>query len=275
MTDPASEIILKYAVEDERFAPRPIKPVVPGWSGEAHERKDGSKPQPWHCMPFMDGALYGLELIYPYDTECTVIVDRPGEIRFVGNWPAPTIPGIVWPPFQAQKPNHYTFYSFIHIRVPDDYVLRIEPHPRFFTDLTNTIAPHITGHLQSAWWPKRSFAAFRRPEVGQRHIFRPGDPYAQLLVVPRKSQYKLQRQTKDEDYQRQVLATLIEHNRGKIAKTTWIDESGEGFDDRYKVLARTFTREGVAGVERLVMEVSRPQSPKPPGGGFGSCSFDK
>jgi hypothetical protein len=35
--------------------------------------QNGSEGQPWHCLPFVKGATYGQELLYPHETECRVV----------------------------------------------------------------------------------------------------------------------------------------------------------------------------------------------------------
>lgn len=63
------KIGIKYRTWFKGVAPRPIRLEIPGWAGE----KNWESGQPWHCKPFVDGATYGLELIYPYDTEVAVV----------------------------------------------------------------------------------------------------------------------------------------------------------------------------------------------------------
>lgn len=62
---------------DERLAPteRPMhrvsRRVERAWkslTGPAKApRADGSREQVWHCVPFSEGAQYGIELFYPCD----------------------------------------------------------------------------------------------------------------------------------------------------------------------------------------------------------------
>jgi hypothetical protein len=43
--------------------------------GSRDPRKDGSHEQVWHCVPFSEGAQYGIELFYPCGNE---LLARPG-----------------------------------------------------------------------------------------------------------------------------------------------------------------------------------------------------
>src|SRR6185436_6341020 len=63
-----NDIYLKYRTWFKGTPPRQIKLEVPGWSGD----KNWDVGQAWHCKPYNDGSTYGLELLYPFDTECTV-----------------------------------------------------------------------------------------------------------------------------------------------------------------------------------------------------------
>jgi hypothetical protein len=62
-------LALKYQLYQPRLAPRRTKVEVPGWGGTKDPRHDGAHEQGWHCLPFVEGAQYGIELFYPYDNE--------------------------------------------------------------------------------------------------------------------------------------------------------------------------------------------------------------
>src|SRR5947209_1779647 len=78
--------------------PKRIKLDIPGWAGE----NSWAMPQPWHCKPFADANTYGLELVYTWQTTCTVTCDNPeGMCSFEGNFDAekPEYLGKDWHPF--------------------------------------------------------------------------------------------------------------------------------------------------------------------------------
>src|SRR5882724_6387044 len=85
-----AKLEIKYFTYDEAPPLRPIRMSVPGWSGPPQKMVDGSEPQPWHCLPFTEGSTYGLELLYPYETECHV-VNEGGRVRF--DWDFAAEPG--------------------------------------------------------------------------------------------------------------------------------------------------------------------------------------
>jgi len=64
------QVKMRYMLPE--LAPRRTKLEIPGWAGDRSPRVDGSREQVWHCTPFSEGALYGVEIFYPYDFEITV-----------------------------------------------------------------------------------------------------------------------------------------------------------------------------------------------------------
>ena len=112
-----------------------------GWGGAPDPMADGSHPQPWHCLPFVDASTYGLELVYPYETECRVVNEN-GAVRF--DWDPAREPGGILSGgefmfFNAKgAPEYYLFNTRLDVQAPPGHVLRTEPHPHYFTDGTGT-----------------------------------------------------------------------------------------------------------------------------------------
>ena len=86
-------------MNEPRLAPRRTKLEIPGWAGNRDPRKDGAREQVWHCMPFSEGAQYGIELFYPYDNELYVST-KEGRLVLEGDWGKRPDSGIQWPPFR-------------------------------------------------------------------------------------------------------------------------------------------------------------------------------
>ena len=76
---------VKYRSFTPGLNPRRTKLEVPGWGGERQPRKTGSMEQAWHCLPFSEGARYGIELFYPYENELQVSV-RGGKLILEGDF---------------------------------------------------------------------------------------------------------------------------------------------------------------------------------------------
>jgi hypothetical protein len=233
--------------------PRRIKLEIPGWAGHDHNHDSGSAPQPWHCPPFVEGSTYGLELIYPFDTECR-IKNVDGKIIIDGDFSQEEKEcGIKLPPFASFAPNHYGFTSSLDIMAPKDHIIRLEPHPRFYTDATGNVPCAVTGHLQTEWWPRVFFVVFKSPFPGQEHIFRKDEPFAQVLVLPKRVDYEIEEMSCQEAKQRGNQEKHIdEFGRDYIAKCPWVDHKGNKFDDKYKVLQNAFAKNGYQGVQNTI-----------------------
>lgn len=76
---------VKFRLVHPGLQPRRTKLEMPGWAGHPAPRKDGSHEYAWHCMPFTEGAQYGIEIFYPYDNELRV-TKKNGEFVF-DVWP--------------------------------------------------------------------------------------------------------------------------------------------------------------------------------------------
>jgi hypothetical protein len=79
---------VKYRLFEPRLQPRRTKLEIPGWGGKPEPRKDGSHEYAWHCIPFTEGAQYGIELFYPFDNELRV-TKRDGQLVFDGDFGPP------------------------------------------------------------------------------------------------------------------------------------------------------------------------------------------
>jgi hypothetical protein len=174
---------VKYRSFTPGLNPRRTKLEVPGWGGERQPRKNGSMEQAWHCLPFSEGARYGIELFYPYQQEFRVSVSG-GKLVLDGDFgPPPADHGGEWPPFRAFGDLYYTYQLSLDLKVDEGWAIRTEPHPRFYTDPTDT-TPVAVPALIRRWWPMIHFLVFKSPPDGKTHVFRPGEPFVQMLVVP-------------------------------------------------------------------------------------------
>lgn len=271
-----TRIPVLWRTKHKGLPPRPIKLQIPGWSGHDQNHGDGAIPQPWHCPPFVEGSTYGLELVYPFDAECRVSI-ADGGLHIERDFTAEMHPSMQGPPFQQFAPDHYGFTSSLDLSVPDDMVVRVEPHPRFFTDATGTCPCAVPGHIHTAFWPLIFFVVFKAPWPGQTHRFRKGEPFAQILVLPRKLEYDIRPMTEEEAAARERTSGLIDECGDEIARHAWTDDRGHSFTDRYKVLQSTFLKRGHAGIKDVLTDAIKAWLPKravgrgdpPPGAGHG------
>jgi hypothetical protein len=258
---PASEtLLLRYRSEYGAPPPRRIKLQIPGWAGSSAGSGDGAAAQPWHCQPFVEGATYGLELAYPYRSEC-VVVSEGGAIRFEGGLAAEMEEAKLPHPFGTFAAAHYGMATALDLFPPPGYALRLGPHPRYFTERTGDVPLALPGHLQR-FWPRQFFAVFRAPPEGTAHVFRPGEPYAQLLVVPvdqtydvRPMEAQLAADRAKQDRQVTLLAYFL-------ARHLWRSDVGNWFDDKYKQLLRLFRRDGLGAVAEHLDAVEACMTPR-------------
>ena len=76
----------------------------------------------------------------PYDNELRVS-RKSGKLVFDGEFgPRPENSGdLMWPPFRSFGQDYYTYQLLLDLKVAKDWAARTEPHPRFYTDPTDTV----------------------------------------------------------------------------------------------------------------------------------------
>jgi hypothetical protein len=234
---------VKYRLNDPRLAPRRTKLEIPGWAGKREPRADGSREQVWHCVPFSEGAQYGIELFYPYDNELRVST-KDGQLILDGDWgPAPD-GGVQWPPFRNFGDAFYTYQILLDLKVEKGMAIRTEPHPRFYTDRTDTV-PIAVPALVRNWWPMLFFTVFKAPAEGRTHIFRPNEPFAQLVVIPEEANFELEKMGEEESAERELQARRIYQSRPTLsAGTEWTSSTDTVFDGNLSASASRGKRQG-------------------------------
>ena len=216
---------IKYRTHAIGLPPRKIKLEVPGWSGDKDQNSQ------WRCLPWCAGATYGLELIYPFDTEITV-TSKDGISEFhYENWTKD-----LQFPFKNFAPNHFGFTSLLDINPGEGMSTMILPHPRYYTDSTGNVPLAIQGMLTN-WWSKIFFIVFKAPLNNQEYIFKKGDGIAQFIFVPSEVEYDIQPMSIQEARNREMFEVLVTKHEKKIATKTWKDADGNEFDNKYKVLS--------------------------------------
>jgi hypothetical protein len=230
---------VKYRLVNPGLGPRRTKLEMPGWAGKPEPRTDGSHEQAWHCVPFTEGAQYGIEVFYPYDNELRVS-RRNGEFIFDGEFgPGPEDSDLMWPPFRSFGADYYTYQLLLDLKVGNEWAVRTEPHPRFYTDTTDTVPIAVPALLRTEWWPMIAFVVFKSPPEGGTHIFRPGEPMLQILVLPVTADFNLVAMDDDEAAEREMRGRRIHASRPKLAAdSTWTSSTDTIFDGTYRHLLR-------------------------------------
>ena len=229
---------VKYRLHGHRFPPQPIQPPIPGWAGEAQPRADGNHEQPWHCTPFSESARYGVELLYPFDEELKVTSHK-GGVKLDAKWKDPPDPDMMWPPFRTFGEDYYSYQLSLDLAVPAGWAVRTEPHPRFFTDPTNTTPLAVPAMIRTEWWPMMFFCIFKAPPKGATHIFRKGEPFIALTVIPAEPELDLQPMGEEEAAERELKARRIAANRDALSEgTRWLSSTNTVFDGTYRHMFR-------------------------------------
>ena len=235
---------VKYRSFTPGLDPRRTKLEVPGWGGERAPRKDGSMEQAWHCLPFSEAARYGVELFYPYPNELRVAT-REGKLALEGDFgPPPPDHGGEWPPFRPFGDLYYTYQLSLDLKVDEGFAVKVETHPRFYTDPTDT-APLAVPALIRRWWPMIFFLVFKAPPEGRTHVFRPGEPFVQLAIVPEEAAFELVPMSDEEAAEREAQSRRIHRSRAALsADTQWTSATNTVFDGTYRHILGAATERG-------------------------------
>ena len=229
------QVTMRYMLPG--LSPRRTKLEIPGWAGDRSPRADGSHEQVWHCTPFTEGAQYGIEIFYPYDKELRVTT-RGGKFEMSHDFGPPPAEGVEWPPFRNFGDLYFTYQVLLDLNPGAGYAIRTEPHPRFYSDPTGT-CPIAVPALIRNWWPMMYFMVFKSPTEGQTHIFRPGEPMAQIMVIPETSEFDLVAMSPEEQAERELRSRRIHAARsGVTADTVWASATNTVFDGTYRHMAR-------------------------------------
>ena len=222
--------IVKVRAYDPRLRPRRTRIELPGWAGQPQPRADGSHEQPWHCVPFSEAARMGMELCYPH--RCELRVRKQGA-----NWLFEEVDGADPadpPPIRGFGEDYYTYRTSLDLKVPPQFALKVETHPRFYTDSTGTVPVAVPAVIRH-WWPMVYFVVFKAPAPGQTHLFRPGEPFLQLTVIPSEEPIEPVEMADEEAAERELQSRRIYESRSTLsADTQWTSATDTVFDGTYR-----------------------------------------
>lgn len=226
--------LIKYRSINPALRPRRTRMDVPGWGGETDPREDGRHEQPWHCIPFTEAARFGLELPFPHEEEVRVRV-QDGAIRFDGAFPDDEMDERR-PPFRSFGRGYYTYQLLLDLKVQPGLALKVEAHPRFFTDTTGEVPIAVPAIIRQ-WWPMINFVVFKTPAPGQTHVFRPGEPMLAISIVAPDDKLEIVPMEEEEAAERELIARRIHASRETLsADTQWTSSTDTVFDGTYRRL---------------------------------------
>ncbi|MDT7952354.1 MAG: hypothetical protein RQ966_12700, partial [Acetobacteraceae bacterium] len=209
---------VKYRFNDPNMIARRTKLAVPGWAGAQEPRADRSHEQPWHCIPFSEASASGIEIPYPYDEELHVTFGD-GLFRFKDAEGESIEDGPGAPPFRSFGAEYYTLQTSMDLKVDETFAIKVETHPRFYTDRTGTVPVAVPAIIRR-WWPMIYFVVFKAPMPGQTDIFRPGEPFVQLSIIEADSAITLEEMPAEEAAEREVQSERIYQSRQTLASGT-------------------------------------------------------
>lgn len=183
---------------------------IPGWAGKA---TDGNC-QPWHLKQFTDSATAGVELVYPHED---VAIPEPK------------------PPFTRISDLWYLLETDLILKTPDQHSVLVLPHYRFYTDANWETPLPVATMVDTDWWPNRLKVIFKLPPPNSVAIFRKGEPYAQLMVVPR-NVLRVEEMS-ERDVARNHDSQIYTHNAKNLITREWITSTGYVQDNLYEVLS--------------------------------------
>jgi hypothetical protein len=239
--------LVKYRMYARGLPPQPAQMPVPGWAGEAQPRADGSHEQVWHCAPFSEGVKYGLELLYPFEQELRVRTEG-GKVVLEADWGDPPGDGLMWPPFRPFGEIFYSYQLVLDLKVDAGWAIHMGPHPRMFSDPTDTTPVAVPALVRTEWWPMMYFMIFKAPAPGGVHIFRQGEPMAHILVIPAEPDLQLEPMDEEEAAERELRARRLHASRETLGEgSKWLSSTQTVFDGTYRHMlraAKTRDRQG-------------------------------
>ena len=117
--------------------------------------------------------------------------------------------------------------------------VRSEPHPRYYTATNDDVPLAVPALLRTSWWPMISFVVFKAPPEGRTHVFRPGEPFMQMIFVPAEPDFELTEMSEDDSAEREMRGRRIHASRDTLSKeTTWVSSTDTVFDGTYRHILR-------------------------------------
>jgi hypothetical protein len=232
--------LVKYRLTEPKLQPRRTKMEIPGWAGKANPRVNGSQEYAWHCVPFSEYARYGIEVLYPYDMEANVYSINGHPHFYTKNgedFGPPPNDGRSWPPFRSFGDEFYTFQILLDFKVAPGMAVKVETHPRFYTDPDDS-TPIAVPAIIRGWWPMIFFLVFKTPARDHTHVFKPGEPFVMFTIIPEEPDLELVEMGVVESAERELQSRRIYEARSTItADSTWTSATNTVFDATYRRIA--------------------------------------
>jgi hypothetical protein len=146
---------------------------------------------------------------------------------------------LMWPPVRPFGEDYYSYQISLDLEVPAGWAIRTEPHPRYYTDASNTTPLAVPALIRSEWWPMMFFCIFKAPPPGVTHVFRKHEPFLSILALPADPDLELQPMTEEEAAVRELNARRLAASRDALAEgSRWLSSTSTIFDGTYRHLFR-------------------------------------
>jgi hypothetical protein len=189
-------------------------------------------------MPFNEAAQYGIELFYPYDNELRV-TKQDGRVVLECDFGPDPGTGVNWPPFRPFGEEYYTYQLLLDLQVDADLAVRTEPHPRYYTSKADDVPLAVPALLRTSWWPMISFVVFKAPPAGCTHVFRKGEPFMQIMILPAEPDFTLAPMEEAMAAERELRGRRIHASRDTLGRETrWTSSTDTVFDGTYRNMLR-------------------------------------
>jgi hypothetical protein len=158
---------------------------------------------------------------------------------FESDWGPDPGTGVQWPPFRSFGEGFYTYQLLLDLKVTDDMAVRTEPHPRYYTSPEDDVPLAVPALLRTSWWPMISFVVFKTPPEGRWHVFRPDEPFMQIVFLPAEAHFELVPMDEEEEAEREMRGRRIHASRDTLGKdSNWTSSTNTVFDATYRNILR-------------------------------------
>ena len=80
---------------------------------------------------------------------------------------------------------------------------------------------------------------FKAPAEGRSHVFRPGEAFAQIIVIPEEARFDLVEMVPEELAERELQGRRIHASRDRLSEgSRWVSRTETVFDGTYRFMLR-------------------------------------
>ena len=82
------------------------------------------------------------------------------------------------------RQDYYTYQLLLDLKVGKEWRCAPSRIRSSIPTRPTTVPVAVPALLRTEWWPMISFVVFKSPAEGRTHVFRPGEPMLQILILP-------------------------------------------------------------------------------------------